>query len=147
MLCACLLLSSTYAYSSIDTFTHSVSLTDRLIAACIIALVFGTFLAVASSKRQLRFAGLASLLGGTTYPLYLLHNRIGKEIFDATDGLAGPLLRLAAIALLVFFASAAIHLVVERRVADSLKARLLSIASHLSEGKTRRSVNTNSSPG
>jgi len=65
---------------------------------------------------------LAALsLGGITYPLYLLHNRAGKAVYDWGSGSVKPLLLVCMIAAAMLLASWAIHNYLERRIADRLK--------------------------
>jgi peptidoglycan/LPS O-acetylase OafA/YrhL len=67
-------------------FLHEPSTTDLLIVEMLIVLCFGVILSVALRWWTLRRTQLAMTLGALTYPLYLLHNRIGKLLYAAMDG-------------------------------------------------------------
>lgn len=68
-------------------FLHEPSATDILIVQSLIGLFFGAILSVALRWWTLKRAHLAVTLGALTYPLYLLHNKIGKLLYAATDSL------------------------------------------------------------
>jgi len=65
------------------------------------------------------------LLGGLTYPLYLIHQEIGYILFNQTQYLEQPFVQLAIISTGIIMASAIIHILVEKRFATRIKERLL----------------------
>lgn len=137
MLSICLLLSGRYGFEAVDTFARDVTTVDRWVATGLIALLFVVFgLAVSLGAGGAR-RPIIGFLGGLTYPLYLLHDRIGKEVFAAIDRPRSPLARLSMVTCGVLLASAAVHLLVERRLADHAKAAVFDL---LAKAQGRRSV-------
>lgn len=120
-----LVLSCSYAFSVVSEFSKDISEADRWAAALIVASFYAVFWLVATRRFSLRPTPLLLALGGMTYPLYLLHNRIGKEVFDTLKGTFDALPLLFGIAAFVMTASLFVHLVIERRIADRLKAMLI----------------------
>jgi peptidoglycan/LPS O-acetylase OafA/YrhL len=70
---------------------------------------------IASHRLKLRRVALATALGALTYPLYLLHNRIGKLIFVAIEPSVSPLIGVLLIGTLSFGLSWLMAEYVERR--------------------------------
>ena len=66
-------------------FIHGVTGSGVLIAVALVLVCFTAVTAVAIRSFKIGFSGLAIALGGLTYPLYLVHNRVGKLIFAATE--------------------------------------------------------------
>ena len=79
------------------------------------------FFLVSIRKFTLQSSGFVLGLGGMTYPLYLLHNRTGKELYDFFSSTVPPLLLVFSIAAVMLLASWLIHVYLERGIADRLK--------------------------
>lgn len=120
-------MSGRYAFLTVSDFARNVTTSDRWTAVLIVAGFYILFLLIATRRFSLRPTPLLLALGGMTYPLYLLHNRIGKEVFDAFKGAFAALPLLLVIAALVMAASLFIHLVLERQIANRLKAVLINL--------------------
>ncbi|MCP5327360.1 MAG: acyltransferase [Sinobacteraceae bacterium] len=138
MLAACLVLSSSYEYQAIETFTRNVTNVDRWVAAGLVGGLFLVFGMGASLRAGDGRGSLIGFLGGLTYPLYLLHDRIGKELFAAMDRPTAALLRLLVITAIVVLTAAIVHLIVERRIADRIKNVLLSLLEQYHVRKNQR---------
>lgn len=82
---AALLLAVASSGVEAGNFLHEPSATDILIVRTLVALCFGVILSVGLRLWTLKRTQLAMTLGALTYPLYLLHNKIGKLIYAATD--------------------------------------------------------------
>jgi peptidoglycan/LPS O-acetylase OafA/YrhL len=124
--------SSVYAYRALSSFARDVTDTDRLIAVGIVWCLYLLFFLVSIRKFTLRSTGFVLGLGGMTYPLYLLHNRAGKEIYDYFSTTIPPLSLVLAIIAVMLLASWVIHVYLERGIADRLKFYLFSIAGRIS---------------
>ncbi len=121
LLAPAMVLSCINAYSAIDTFSRDITSSDRLVAIAVVCAIYATFLLIALRKFTLHSSSLVLMLGGLTYPLYLLHYRLGKSIYDAAVGHVAPMLLLLGITLLVLALSWFVHMYLERRIADPLK--------------------------
>jgi peptidoglycan/LPS O-acetylase OafA/YrhL len=125
MLAGALPLACANAFGMAGDFMRNVSTADRWTAAAIVAAFFAVF-ALASLKRRPWPASAWILgLGGMTYPLYLLHNRMGKTLYDAFESRIGAIPLLLAISVAMLALAYSIHVLLERRIADRLKARLI----------------------
>ncbi|MBL8524502.1 MAG: acyltransferase [Betaproteobacteria bacterium] len=132
-----LLVSSVYAHRTISTFARDVTEFDRLAAVAIVWALYLLFFLVSIRKFTLRGSSLVLGLGGMTYPLYLLHNRTGKELYDALAASVPPLALVIGITALMLLASWAIHVYLERGIADRLKFYLFSMANRVSALRAR----------
>ena len=96
-------------------FIPDASQTAAVIAVVIQALCFLIMALIASHRLILRRVALATALGALTYPLYLLHNRIGKLIFVTIEPSVSPLIGVLLIGSLSFGLSWLMAEYVERR--------------------------------
>ena len=120
-----LILASIHAYNNIDGYAHTVSEIDRFIAIAIVCTFYCFFLLISIKKVSLPYKRSIYILGGLTYPLYLLHNVFGKLIFDNLLGTVPPLLLILFVTIIVLALSYLIHVYLERMIADGLKSYLL----------------------
>ncbi|WP_158618895.1 acyltransferase family protein [Legionella qingyii] len=123
-----LLISSLRAMEAIDGFIlhYGVSEIDRFIAVGVVWCLYFLFYLISIRKFIMRDTVFVLALGGITYPLYLLHNRAGKNIYDFFSGSTQRPFLLISIAILMLFVSLLIHLYLERKIADKLKFYLIS---------------------
>lgn len=140
---ASLVISSIHAYNLIDTFSKNITTYDRTVAVMIIWSFYFVFFVVSINKTKLSYSYLVSILGGLTYPVYLLHNVCGKIYFDLFFNKIYPLYLLLIITTMVLLLSYIIHLYLERLVANKMKVYLLQILT-LSES-LRKNNNAHSS--
>ena len=89
---------------------------SSVVSSAIVSLGFGVFLALCLRPSWFHLGGRrATLLGALTYPLYLIHQKIGYLVINATDPVVGRWLAFGlAIAVAVGLA-VTIHLLIERR--------------------------------
>lgn len=80
--------------------------TPHFLIACLLVLGFhGLFLLIALNKLLLTGNPLYGVLGGLTYPLYLLHNQLGKLFIGMITPFAGEAAAILFTTLLVLFLS------------------------------------------
>lgn len=132
-----LAISSIYAYNLIDTFSKNITVYDRVVAVIIIWCFYLVFFLISINKIKLNYSYFIFVLGGLTYPVYLLHNVCGKVYFDLFVNKIHPLYLLTIITIMVLLVSYIIHLYLERLVANKVKSYLLQIFS-LSESLKKR---------
>ena len=113
------------AYGLAGDFMRDVTPADRRIAAAVIAGYFIVFCVMTLKRRPWRVRAWMLGLGGVTYPLYLLHDRLGKSIYDALMPRIGALPLLLTITAAMLTLAYLIHIFLERRIADRLKAQLI----------------------
>jgi peptidoglycan/LPS O-acetylase OafA/YrhL len=101
-LVACLGASAWWGLGEIAEFTKAPNMAAPGAVVVLIAVCYAAVVAVAVRAWRLPRPGLWYALGSLTYPLYLLHNVVGKEISAALEPLLGDWTRLAAVAGLAF---------------------------------------------
>ena len=127
-----LAVSSFYAYYAISTFARGVTELDRLIAVGIVWCLFSLFYLISARKFTMRSTAFVLGLGGMTYPLYLLHNRAGKDLYDALAGTIPSLALVFLVAIFMLLTSWFIHMYLERGIANRLKSYLFSLSQRVS---------------
>jgi peptidoglycan/LPS O-acetylase OafA/YrhL len=83
-------------------FTFETQIAHPAIVATLIAIFFGTMLAIAMRWVTLPPARIWLTLGALTYPLYLLHNMFGRVIMWELEPYAGPWARLVMVSAIVY---------------------------------------------
>lgn len=137
ILAPAMVISSVHAYRMISSFSKNVSEEDRFIAVGIVWCLYALFFIIATKKFTVRSSATVAAIGGTTYPLYLLHNRMGKEMYDAFSGTISPLCLILLIAALIHLASWLIHRYLERSIADRIKQYLFTLSTRLSLSRSK----------
>jgi peptidoglycan/LPS O-acetylase OafA/YrhL len=99
-----------------EEFIHDASNQDVLYSRVIVAACFVVVYAVSRGWWKTRYAGIAVALGALTYPLYLVHNRIGKAIFASTEGALPIGLRIVLITVVAFALAVLLTKLVEGRL-------------------------------
>ncbi|HQI00255.1 MAG TPA: acyltransferase [Deltaproteobacteria bacterium] len=103
--CAYLLLScSVSAFTSIgqvEEFIPVPSLQDRAAAPIVVMLIYALFYLISKRKISVGGSRILLLLSSLTYPLFLLHDKIGKALFDRLSPLADTYIALIAVVLLI----------------------------------------------
>ena len=128
-LAASLVLSMNHATAQVDGFVYQLT-GARWIPAAIIACAYFVLLGIATRRIKVGSPKLCTVLGASTYPLYLLHNRIGKEVFGALTfdrwvSLAVTLLAIAAITAVATGVDRKLHRFASRRLTEwSIRMRL-----------------------
>lgn len=81
-LCVSTLLCLHQSYWQAQGFMPLSNPTDWFWASLLVTLFHGIFFLLARHKLELKAHTIYPLLGGLTYPLYLIHNAAGKTIID-----------------------------------------------------------------
>jgi peptidoglycan/LPS O-acetylase OafA/YrhL len=101
-LLACLGASAWWALGDIGEFTKAPNMAAPGAVVALIAVCYAAVVAVAVRAWRLPYPGLWYALGALTYPLYLLHNVVGKETSAALEPLLGDWIRLLAVACVAY---------------------------------------------
>ncbi len=125
-----LTVSSIYTFNQIDGFIHSPSYFSRLTAVFLIWCFYAIFLLLIQGKLNLKKSSSLITLGGITYPLYLIHSRVGKTVIDTYKGYLSEQLLVLLTILFMVLVSLIIHLYFERRISTPLKSFLLARIAH-----------------
>ena len=124
-----LIISTIYGYEQADGFLYKPTHLNKLIVTGFIWSFYFIFLLLVLGKIKAQKNKLFLILGGMTYPLYLIHGVAGKAIIDKYKIHLNEsiLVLLTIIAMLTI--SFGIHYYFERKIATRLKKYLLSIFS------------------
>lgn len=83
-------------------FTFADQLADPVVVALLVVSFYVALFAIGMRWIRLGHAKRWLMLGALTYPLYLLHNMIGKALFLEIEPYVGPWLRLAIVTVIVY---------------------------------------------
>jgi peptidoglycan/LPS O-acetylase OafA/YrhL len=89
------------------------------VVSCIVWAMFIFFSALASGRLPKMNGKLARVLGGVSYPLYLLHAHIGFAIISLCVSRTGQVAALAIAAALVLILSTVVHLWFEKHLSST----------------------------
>ncbi len=93
---------------------------DHLIVFAFICSFYILFYLISKDRIQIGKSQFLLTLGGMTYPLYLLHGRIGNIAYKNMTGF-DPLILLILLIGLMLFLSYQVHTHMEKRIANSIK--------------------------
>lgn len=127
MISISLCISLIYNIDRYDSMDRYVSENESLISSVIIFSFYLMFVAISLRKINVANSRLIIYMGAITYPLYLLHNVIGKAIYSYFMGIMNPLYLLSLIAIFIMFVSYLIYFYIENRYSIYLKNLLLKI--------------------
>ncbi len=132
-----LALSSIYAFRQASGFLHAPTPSECWTATAIIWLSYAIFYAIARGWLTLKSTPTLLILGGLTYPLYLIHAKIGHLLFDALTSSLNPYLATACIVLFMCLLSYALHLYIEKRASNALRQSLDKLLQTITRRKVR----------
>ena len=102
------------SWMQIDGFVRQVKNSDRFCAVVITALFFIFFLCLKKVNQYVRYYKFMALLGGISYPLYLIHSRAGKVMLNYFDGYLSAPLSLVVTILFLLSIAVAVHTLIEK---------------------------------
>ncbi len=113
---------------TITNFTGSFDHGELVIVQALFTIMFlGVFLSKFDFAKNKHFAKIAFILGGITYPLYLLHWKIGSTIISEHTGSYGTVSIFSVFVASVIFIIAYILSVYDYKLRAYIKERLLNI--------------------
>ena len=121
LLISSLVVGSVRAYQQANDFMHGPDQVDCLISLALVWSFFLLFFMISVNKIQIKSSKTLMLLGGMTYPLYLLHNKAGEMIFDRLIGTMNPYILLTLLISFMLSMAYLVHVYVEKRLANSIK--------------------------
>lgn len=101
------------AYHQASGFVSNSSHTSSLIASTLVVSFHSLFLLIALHKINLTNHPAYALLGGLTYPLYLLHNRPGKIFIEKATPYIGEGLAITLTTFVILFLSYLVYRFIE----------------------------------
>jgi len=121
LLIAAFIVGSIRAYQQATGFMHDTDTLDQIISLVVIWSFFLLFFMISLDKVRIKGNKVLLLLGGMTYPLYLLHSRAGHIFFDRLEGIMHPYISLMLITSMMLLLAFLVHVIVEKRLANAIK--------------------------
>jgi peptidoglycan/LPS O-acetylase OafA/YrhL len=110
------------AYHQASDFISHNNQTASLIASLLVLIFHGVFLLIAFHKIILNNHPGYVLLGGLTYPVYLLHNQPGKILIENTTPYIGEGLAILVTTIVILFLSYLVYRFIEPSGSKLIKA-------------------------
>lgn len=104
------------SWSQIEGFCKEVSEVDRMIAAIITLCFYIFFVYLPKLNKKFATSRNVSILGGMSYPLYLIHSRAGLELVGGIQSSVGVYMALLVGIVAVLFVSLFVHLCIEKPI-------------------------------
>lgn len=120
-----LIVSSLKSFSMASGFIVDASFNQRIISVALIWLFYVIFFLLATEKLNIKGSKLTYILGGLTYPLYLLHNVAGKTFMSLFEDQLNPYVLIGITICGVLLISWATNELVENRLAKPIKFFLI----------------------
>lgn len=120
LLCFTTIFSMAVGYSQVTDFYPSADHVDKTIATFIIGCFYVFFIALAYGKLNIRPGPWLKLLGAVSYPLYLIHNRAGKDIIDFLAQFMVTGYAVTITIILMIITSILIHIYIERWLSPAM---------------------------
>ncbi len=121
LLTSAFIVGSIRAYEQASDFLQGVDQLDRMISVILVWSFFLLFFMISLDKIQLKSSKVLLLLGGMTYPLYLLHSRAGEIFFERLEDTLNPYILVILITSIMLFLAYLVHIYVEKTLATSIK--------------------------
>ena len=121
LLIASFIVGSIRAYQQVCGFMENANQNDHIISLVMVWSFFFLFFMISLNKIQVKPRKIVLLLGGMTYPLYLLHSRAGHIVFDGLARNTDPYIALILTILLMLLLAYQVHIYIEKRLANSTK--------------------------
>lgn len=113
------------AFNLTPSFISNASLEHQYIAGTIVLIIQYIFVLIALDKIRLPQSKLLMILGGITYPLYLIHNMIGKIVIEKLSIYFGMYISTSIVILGLITISYFMYLLVDVKLAKILKSKML----------------------
>jgi peptidoglycan/LPS O-acetylase OafA/YrhL len=120
-----LLLASIVAFNQAESFFSFATTLDKLISVALIWGFFILFYCLVREKINLKQRRVYIVMGGMTYPLYLIHGFAGRTIIDYFRYSYSDAFIVSMTILFMLVASWIIHVSFEKKVASPLKVYLM----------------------
>lgn len=91
MILLSMVVSMIYGYKHVDGFVDVESEGVKWIAPVVVALFYGVFYLAHIGAFNMKATPFLLTIGGLTYPLYLVHGKMGKLVFDNYAGFFVPI--------------------------------------------------------
>lgn len=111
-----MIFSSLKAWDQIAGFCRDYTSNDQVVAVLLTSIFFLFFYFLPGINKRFSPGKWVSVLGGMSYPLYLIHSRAGLEFVKNIQGVVGPYWALVIGGVTVLLVALLIHLYIERPI-------------------------------
>lgn len=115
------------AYQQVGEFIPAATRDQGLIAALVVTLLMALLASMVTGHWRLAKRPIYLHLGALTYPLYLVHNALGKALLDQAHGVISEGWLVMLVTLCMICLAWLIYYLLERPLATPLKRSLLSL--------------------
>ena len=120
-----LIVSSIYTFNQAGGFMQSPDNATKLTAVLLVWCFYIIFLLLILGKLNFNRRPSLIIMGGLTYPLYLIHSRVGKTLINYYEEYLPEEILVVLVILLMMLISLVIHLYFEKKLSTPLKLFLL----------------------
>jgi peptidoglycan/LPS O-acetylase OafA/YrhL len=120
-----LIISGAMAYQQTNSFFSEPSELEKIVAIMLVCSFYLIFYALITGRLTLKTRKTYIVLGGMTYPLYLIHGYAGTSIIDYYRFSYSDTLIVLSTIVLMLFISWLIHIGIEKKFATPLKNFLM----------------------
>jgi len=120
-------ISISYNFSQVQGFIKNATGIDQIVTTVLILSIYGLFLLISLRKIKLNDSKLLFNLGALTYPLYLIHSRIGNLLFEWGHAQANRYFLFGGITLMMLAVSFFVYYYIERKMIILLKEFCFSV--------------------
>ena len=116
-----------YSIIEVDGFIRQPTTIDRTVVASLIILLHIIFFIIAIKRFSFKGSKKLMMAGSISYPLYLLHLRIGKTVYDLLSTHINRYVLVLGLCLLMILISLVVNYAVENRYKGPMRRVLLSV--------------------
>ena len=124
MLALCVVLSVYHVPALVRQFIEVEHAADQWICTAIILCFYVFMFLISVGRLNIKTSSTIVLLGGLSYPLYLTHHMFGRYLIDLLAPIVNAYLLLLGLTILALALAFIIYVVVDKRMAKSLRALL-----------------------
>jgi len=113
--------------AQVDLYTVNTTVFDKVTGAAIVSLFYIFFLFFSVGKFNINKSKILLLLGGITYPLYLIHLVVGRRLMDSLYGSMNNYVIVGITIISMFALALLIHILIDKKLCGILRIKLLSL--------------------
>ena len=116
-----------YSIHQVDSFIIQPSLSDKIITPVLVFVIYIVFWGISTKKIAVKDSKTLIKSGVVTYPIYLIHAKIGKTFYDLLSQKMNKYTALMIIIIFVLAMSYAMYSFVSRKFEGKIQSLLVAI--------------------
>lgn len=121
-------LSLYFTPDQVDLYTTETTLQDKITGMLIVTSFYIFFFLISIGKLNINRNQILLVLGGLTYPLYLIHLIAGRRLMDAYFGAANNYVIVSITMVIMLLCALIIHLLIDKKACGMLRSKILSLS-------------------